>query len=137
MKHPVQNQESIAWVESRLNCKSYLGKTGQPIFRFKNYLVNYIHSIDPNFKQNEIEGEALYVTYDKWGDRRDCAGGFIYTKTPEASSELKRILDGRNISDMFPGIKNSTISKFYSEIKDGIWMDSKLVSFRFTGRERV
>ena len=83
---------------------------------------------------NEIAGEPLYMTYN---DRKGCAGGFIYTTTPEASSELKAILDGKNISDMFPGMENSKISKFYSEIKDGIWMDSKLVSFRFTGRERV
>ena len=137
VENPVQNQESIAWIESRLNRKSYLGKSGQPVFRFKDYLVRYIRSIAPYFQVNEIVGEALYMASNKRDDREDCAGGFIHTRTPQASSELIRILDGRNISDMFPGIKNLKISKFYSEIKVGIWTDSKLVSFRFTGRERV
>ena len=108
-ENPVQNQESIAWVESRLKCKSYLGKTGQPIFTFKNYLVSYIHSIDPNFQDNEIL-KALYVTTD------GRAGGFIYTSTPEASSELKRILYDRNISDMFPGMKNLKILRNFTLI---------------------
>ena len=58
-ENPVQNQESTAWIESRLNRKSYLGRTGQPVFRFKNYMVRYIRSIDPNFQVNEIRGEAL------------------------------------------------------------------------------
>ena len=88
-----------------MNCALYWDKTGQPIFKFKNYLVNYIKSIDPNFQVNGI-AEALYVTsyylpknkYD-----RCTAGALIHTNTPEAAFEIKRILHDKNVGDMFPG----------------------------------
>ena len=90
-----------------MNCALYWDKTGRPIFKFKNYLVNYIKSIDPNFQVNGI-AEALYVTsYLPNNEYDTCsAGALIHTNTPEAAFEIKRILQDRNVSEMFPGIKH-------------------------------
>ena len=98
LENLIQNQGSIAWVEDRLSCDSYMGKNGQPIFRFKNYLVKYIHSIDPNFQASGID-KALYVTSGPKLSR-----AFIYTNTQEAAHEIKKILHDKNVSDIFPGI---------------------------------
>ena len=91
-----------------MNCALYWDKTGRPIFKFKNYLVNYIKSIDPNFQVNGI-AEALYVTsyYSPKNKYDTCsAGALIHTNTPEAAFEIKRILQDRKVSEMFPGIKH-------------------------------
>ena len=83
-----------------MNCKKpYWDNTGKPIFEFKNYLVSYIHSIDPNFKENDIY-QALYVT------NADSSAALIFTNTPESSFEIKRILHDREAGEMFPGIKH-------------------------------
>ena len=108
----IKNQESIDWIRNRLNCKElYWNKTGRPIFKFKNYLVSYIQSIDPNFQANDID-EALYV-----GDVSDSAAA-IYTNKSEAANKIERILQDRNVSEMFPGFKhlinsNSTYKLYY------------------------
>jgi len=92
-----------------LNCELYWDKTGRPIFKFKNYLANYIKSIDPNFQVNGI-AEALYVTsyYLPTKNKYDTcsAGALIHTNTPGAAFEIKRILQDRKVSEMFPGIKH-------------------------------
>ena len=97
----IKNQESIDWIRNRLNCKElYWRKTGRPIFKFKNYLVSYIHSIDPNFQANDID-EVLYD-----GGVSDCAAALIYTNKSEAADKIERILQDRNVSEMFPGFKH-------------------------------
>ena len=100
--NPEKNQESISWVINRLNCNTYTGKNGQLIFLFKNYLVNYIQSIVPNFDENDIE-EASYITADVDERYAESAGASILTKSAKASSELQKILHDRSVSDMFPG----------------------------------
>ena len=79
-----------------------MGKNGQLIFLFKNYLVKYIQSIDPNFNKNDIE-EASYITADVDGRYAESVGASILTKSPKVASELQKILHDRNVSDMFPG----------------------------------
>ena len=97
----IKNQESIDWIRNRLNCKKlYWRKTGRPIFEFKNYLVSYIHSIDPNFQANDID-EVLYD-----GRVSDSAAALIYTNKSEAANKIERILQDRNVSEMFPGFKH-------------------------------
>ena len=100
----MQNQESIAWVRDRLSCSSYLGKTGQPVFSFKNYLVKYIQSIDPNFQASGID-KAYYFTSDEPRAPEDpeSAGAYVHANTPDAAFEIKRILHDKNVGDMFPG----------------------------------
>ena len=71
-------------------------------FDFKNYLVNYIQSIDPNFDENDIE-IARYVKAYVDDTYADSAGASILTKTAKASSEIQKILHDRSVSDMFPG----------------------------------
>ena len=100
--NPEKNQESISWVINRLNCNTYTGKNGQLIFLFKNYLVNYIQSIVPNFDENDIE-EASYITADVDERYAESAGASILTKSAKASSELQKILHDRSVSDIFPG----------------------------------
>ena len=67
--------------------------------------MRYIHSIDPNFQENGVHN-ALYCEY----------GAMIFANTPEAASEIKRLLHDRNTSDVFPGIEH--LEKFicYTEI---------------------
>ena len=101
-ENPVKKQESISWVLNRLDCNSYYGKNGQLIFSFKNYLTNYIQSIDPNFDEDDIE-QARYITADVDERYAESAGASILTKSAKASSELQKILHDRSTSDMFPG----------------------------------
>ena len=101
----VQYQKSRAWIKDRLSCTFYWSTTGLPIFKFKNYLVRYIHSIDPNFQENGVHN-ALYCEY----------GAMIFANTPEAASEIKRLLHDRNTSDVFPGIEHLEKFIFYTEI---------------------
>ena len=100
--NPVQNQESISWIHDRLQCTSYRGPNGQLIFGFKNYLVKYIQSIDPQYQVNDILN-ALYCTTDIDDRYAECIGAMIFTTTPEASSKIQRILHDRPVSDIFPG----------------------------------
>ena len=72
------------------------------IFSFKNYLTNYIQSIDPNFDEDDIE-QARYITADVDERYAESAGASILTKSAKASSELQKILHNRSTSDMFPG----------------------------------
>ena len=83
-----------------MNCALYWDKTGRPIFKFKNYLVSYIHSIDPNFQANDID-EGTYLR-----DASDSAAAVIYTNKSEAANKIERILQDRNVSEMFPGFKH-------------------------------
>ena len=69
-------------------------------FGFKKYLVKYIHSIDPNFQVNDIE-QALYVSSDI---EVESASAIIKTRSKETSDEIKKLLDHRNVSDMFSGM---------------------------------
>ena len=62
------------------------------MFKFTNYLVKYIQSIDPNFDDTGID-EAFYST----------KRAFINTNKPEAAFQIERILQGKNVGDMFPG----------------------------------
>lgn len=76
------------------------------MFKFTNYLVKYIHSIDPNFDDTGID-EAFYSTkpYNNLrADDPESSGAFINTNKPEAAFEIERILHGKNVADMFPGI---------------------------------
>ena len=74
------------------------------MFKFTNYLVKYIHSIDPNFDDTGID-EAFYVACDNLrADNPESSGAFINTNKPEAAFEIERILHGKNVADMFPGI---------------------------------
>ena len=64
--------------------------------------MNYIKSIVPNFDENGIE-EASYITADIDEKYAESAGASILTKSAKASSELKKILNDRSVSDMFSG----------------------------------
>ena len=97
----MKNQKSISWVLNQLNCNLINGKNYQ-YFNFKNYLVSYILSIDPNFDKNDIE-IARYVKAYVDETYADSAGASILTKSAKASSELQKILHDRSVSDMFPG----------------------------------
>ena len=75
------------------------------MFKFTNYLVKYIHSIDPNFDDTGIDG-AFYATSNNMrANEPESAGAFINTNRPETANEIERILHDRNVADMFPGIK--------------------------------
>ena len=69
-------------------------------FGFKKYLVKYIHSIDPNFQVNDI----MQASYVSWDIEDEFATAKINTRSKEASDEIKKLLDHRNVSDMFPGM---------------------------------
>jgi len=77
------------------------------MFKFTNYLVKYIHSIDPNFDETGID-EAFYVTSNNLRvgltDYPESSGAFINTNKPEAAFQIESILHGENVADMFPGI---------------------------------
>ena len=70
------------------------------MFKFTNYLVKYIHSIDPDFDETGID-EAFYATNNL---KPQSSGAFINTNRPETAFEIKRILDDKNVADMFPGL---------------------------------
>ena len=67
------------------------------MFKFTNYLVKYIHSIDPDFDETGID-EAFYATAKK------TSRAFVNTNKSETAFEIKRILHDQNVADMFPGI---------------------------------
>ena len=102
----MQNQESIAWIRDQLSCERWFRtKSGELIFKFTNYFVKYIHSIDPNFDDTGIDG-AFYATSNyKRANEPESAGAFINTNRPETANEIERILHDRNVADMFPGMK--------------------------------
>ena len=76
------------------------------MFKFTNYLVKYIHSMDPDFDETGID-EAFYATSNNLeaGDP-ETSGAYIYTNKSETAFEIIRILHDKNVADMFPGIKN-------------------------------
>ena len=105
-ENPLQNQESIAWVRDRLGSRPFFDKNGKLVFNFTNYLVKYIHSIDPNFDDTGID-EAYYSmkpSNNLRGDDIESSGAFINTNKPEAAFQIESILHGKNVADMFPGI---------------------------------
>jgi len=87
------------------------------MFKFTNYLVKYIHSIDPNFDETGID-EAFYTT--KPSNNLRASGAFINTNKPEAALQIERILHGKNVADMFPGIFFEQNSIFTLDLKVGI-----------------
>ena len=97
----MQNQKSFAWIRDQLSCeKWFFTKKGDLMFKFTNYLVKYIHSIDPDFDHTGID-EAFYATNNL---KPQSSGAFINTNRPETAFEIKRILDDKNVADMFPGL---------------------------------
>ena len=88
----MQNQESIAWVRDRLSSNSFFGKNGQLMFKFTDYLVRYIHSIDPKFQEAGIDNAFYCTSYDLSADDHESSGAYINTNAPEQAFEIKRIL---------------------------------------------
>ena len=104
ISNPVKNQESISWIRNRLNCVSFEDNYGQMVFKFEDYLVKYIQSVDPDFEANEIIKALYYTTADP--DDGESVAVTIKASRPEASSKIQKILHDRNISDILPGIKS-------------------------------
>ena len=74
------------------------------VFKFKDYLVKYIQSVEPDFQANEIIEALYYTTTDP--DDGESVAVTIEASRPEASSKIQKILHDRNISDILPGIKS-------------------------------
>lgn len=76
--------------------KHFGGCQTHVVFDFKQFLQNFMHSIDPFFNDAVIE-EAFYFSKRKYGE------GHIYLKSSEAAYELEKKLHNVKVSDMFPG----------------------------------
>ena len=101
----MQNQESIAWIRDQLSCERWFRtKNGELMFKFTNYLVKYIHSIDPNFDDTGID-VAFYATFNNMrANESESAGAVIYINKSETAFEIRTILDDKNVADIFPGL---------------------------------
>ena len=106
VENPIKNQPSDLWIRNSLSCNdSYEAPNGYITYRFKEFVVRFIQSLDPNFNENDII-EALYVTIDDHDDNGnvDYSIGLIYAKTPTAAFNIENLLHHQNTADMFPGL---------------------------------
>ena len=87
-----------------MGSRPFFDKNGKLVFNFTNYLVKYIQSTDPDFDDTGIDN-AFYATSNNLeaGDP-EFAGAFIYINKSETAFEIRRILEDKNVADMFPGL---------------------------------
>ena len=95
----------MRWIIGRLNCSISYGKNNQIIFHFKEYLLRFILSVDPNFKRCDLT-HAMYCTANDDDEYAATVGAKIYTKTPEAAHAIDTILHKRRVTELFPGFCN-------------------------------
>ena len=92
------------WIIGRLNCYTSHGRNNQIIFHFKEYLLRFILSIDPNFERDDLI-HAMYCTANYDDEYAATVEATIFTTTPEAAHAIDTILHKRRVTELFPGIR--------------------------------
>ena len=93
----------MSWILDRLSCSISYGKNNQIVYHFKEYLLRFILSVDPNFEEDDLL-QAMYCTANDDEEYAASVAAIIITRTSEAAHAIEVILNKRRVTELFPGI---------------------------------